>query len=212
MTDILPPLDWLANPRARTLAASPAVADLFPAGIAGQARGFHRQIPGFRMSPLKGLNQLASRIGLGGIWVKDESARLDLRSFKILGGSFAIYRLIQRKLGMEGTELSYEQLVSPETQARLNGLTFAAATDGNHGRGVAWAARQLGCRSIIYVHKDTSAARIDAIRMNGAVVKIVDGTYDDAVRQVTADARQNGWEIVADTSWEGYESVPTWVM
>jgi len=91
-------------------------------------------------------------------------------------------------------------------------LVFATATDGNHGRGIAWSASQLGFRSIIYVHKLTTKGRIKAIEQNGGEVVVVDGNYDDAVRQVFLDASKNGWEVVSDTSWEGYESVPKWVM
>ena len=91
-------------------------------------------------------------------------------------------------------------------------IVFSAATDGNHGRGVAWAASQLGYQSIIYVHKLTSKARIEAIERNGAKVVVVDGNYDDAVRQVNVDSVQNGWQVISDTSWEGYEEIPKWVM
>lgn len=206
------PITWLKNPHARATAASTAVDKIFPAGVSQQARNFHRQIPGYNISPLKNLPHLAAMIGVGGIWVKDESARLDLRSFKVLGGSFAIYRFIKSKLGLDEADLSFAELMSDSVRARLGQITFAAATDGNHGRGVAWAANKLGCRAIIYVHKDTSQARIKAIESVGATVKVINGTYDDAVRQVNIDARQNGWQVISDTSWEGYEDIPTWVM
>jgi diaminopropionate ammonia-lyase len=164
------------------------------------------------MSPLKSLPNLAAMIGVGGIWVKDESARLDLRSFKVLGGSFAIYRFIKSRLGLDEADLSFAELMSEPVRAKLGQMTFAAATDGNHGRGVAWAANRLGGKAVIYVHKDTSQARIKAIESNGATVKVIDGTYDDAVRQINLDAQQNGWQVISDTSWEGYEEIPTWVM
>lgn len=205
------PVTWLENPRAATISSSPAVDRIFPTGDSRQTCAFHRQIPGYRVSPLKNLNRLADFLGLGGIWVKDEAMRLDLGSFKVLGGSFAIYRYIQSRLGID-KPLSFAELSSPELRAQLGDLTFAAATDGNHGRGVAWAARQLGFKSVIYVHKFTSEARIDAIAHNGARVVVIDGTYDDAVRQITADAADNGWQVISDTSWEGYEDIPTWVM
>jgi diaminopropionate ammonia-lyase len=144
--------------------------------------------------------------------VKDESARLDLQSFKVLGGSYAIYRLIQKRLGLEDQELSFSDLTNGALRQKLGDLTFAAATDGNHGRGVAWSASQMGFKSVIYVHKLTSQARIRAIERNGAEVVVVDGNYDDAVRQVDQDARRYGWEVVSDTSWEGYEDIPRWVM
>jgi diaminopropionate ammonia-lyase len=135
-----------------------------------------------------------------------------LRSFKVLGGSFAIYRFIKSRLGLDDAELSFTELMSPPVRDQVRSMTFAAATDGNHGRGVAWAANQLGCQAVIYVHKETSQARIKAIESNGAKVVVVDGTYDDAVRQINMDAQENGWQVISDTSWEGYEDIPTWVM
>ncbi len=207
------PIEWVANHRPRTICASETVDDLFPDGIFQKVNEFHRQIPGYQISPLKSLPKLASMIGVGGIWVKDESTRLDLNSFKVLGGSFAVYQFVREKLSMgDNQELTYAELVSEDVQARLGDITFAAATDGNHGRGVAWAANQLGFNAIIYAHKDTSHARIDSIKDKGAEVKVVDGTYDDAVRQVAIDSKANGWQIISDTSWEGYEDIPAWVM
>jgi diaminopropionate ammonia-lyase len=184
---------------------------LFPSEVSMLAREFHEGIPGFEMTPLKSLRKMAKFIGVKGIWVKDESCRLSLNSFKVLGGSYAIYRFIKKRLGVED-ELTYAEINSDETRAKTGVITFATATDGNHGRGVAWAASKLGHKSVIYVHKDTSQPRIEAIRSYGANVKVVDGTYDDAVRQINIDAKKNGWEIISDTSWDGYEEIPTWIM
>jgi diaminopropionate ammonia-lyase len=206
------PIEWIENQHKNQNRESSAVLEILPPELSRKIRRFHRQIPGYRMSPLKGLSNLAAKLGLGGIWVKDESARLDLQSFKVLGGSYAIYRLIQKRLGLEGQELNFSDLTGAALRQKLGDLTFAAATDGNHGRGVAWSASQMGFKSVIYVHKLTSQARIHAIERNGAEVVVVDGNYDDAVRQVYQDARRNGWEVVSDTSWEGYEDIPGWVM
>src|SRR5690606_30504721 len=126
--------------------------------------------------------------------------------------SYAIYRLLKRRLGLEDHELRFEELTRGPLREKLGDITFAAATDGNHGRGIAWTASQMGFNSLIYVHKLTSQARIRAIESNGAKVVIVDGNYDDAVRQVYQDAQRNGWEVVSDTAWEGYEDIPRWVM
>jgi diaminopropionate ammonia-lyase len=151
-------------------------------------------------------------LGIGGLWVKDEAVRLSLNSFKVLGGSFAIYRYLQGRLGRPGSEITFGELTSAEVRERLGPITFATATDGNHGRGVAWAASVLRQKSVIYVHSRTSSARVNAIRGYGAEVEIVDGTYDDAVRKVNRDAQKNGWQVISDTSWEGYEEIPTWIM
>jgi len=205
------PIEWIANPRARDIDRSDAVATVFPDGVFKQARRFHRQIPGYRPSPLRNLAGLAAMLSVGGIWVKDESQRLDLNSFKVLG-SFAIYQFIRSRLGLDGEDLSYDELVSEATKAKIGDLTFATATDGNHGRGVAWGASKLHCNAVIYVHKDTSVARIRAIEAYGAEVRVVDGNYDDAVRRASVDAETNGWQVISDTSWEGYTDIPSWVM
>jgi diaminopropionate ammonia-lyase len=172
---------------------------------------FHKKLPGYRISPLKGLDKLAAFLGLGGIWVKDESQRLTLNSFKILGSSYAIYKYIKKKIGADN-ELSFNELVSAEVKEKLGDLKFAAATDGNHGRGVAWAASKLGLKSIIYVHENTSLSRIEVIKNYGAELKIIKGTYDEAVEQLEKDASANGWQVISDTAWEGYEEIPEWVM
>jgi diaminopropionate ammonia-lyase len=108
------------------------------------------------MSPFQGLSNLAARLGLGGIWVKDESTRLDLQSFKVSGGSYVIYRLIQKRLNLEDQELSLADFTNGTIREKLCDITFAAVTDGNHGRGVAWSAAQMGFKSVIYMHKLTS--------------------------------------------------------
>ncbi len=205
------PVEWLANPFALRSEKSDALDELLPPGISRRTRAFHRQIPGYRMSPLKGLPNLAAMLGVGGIWVKDESARLSLNSFKVLGGSFAIYQFIRQKLGITH-DLTFSELMSDDIRSQLGQVTFCAATDGNHGKGVAWSAKALGFKCVIYVHKFTSQARIKAIEANGATVIVVDGTYDDAVRQATQDAERNGWQVISDTSWPGYQDVPRWVM
>ena len=186
--------------------------ELFPVSTARKARLFHRQIPGYKMTPLRALPNLADMLGVGGIYIKDEAQRLELNSFKVMGGSFAVYRFIQKRLNMEDKELTYEYLTSKECHNLLGDITFCSATDGNHGRGLAWAAQKLGHKCQIYVHSETSQARIEAIRSYGAVITIVDGNYDDAVRQAAEDAEKNGWEVISDTSWDGYTEIPTWIM
>ncbi|MFC2821505.1 MAG: diaminopropionate ammonia-lyase [Sphaerochaeta sp.] len=185
---------------------------LFPISVAREARKFHRQIPGYRMTGLEALPNLAQMLGVGGIYVKDEAQRLELNSFKVMGGSFAIYNLIKKLLHKENEELSFEYLVSRECHDAVGDITFCSATDGNHGRGLAWAANKLGHKCKIYVHSETSQARIDAIKKYGADITIVKGNYDEAVRRAAEDSKKNGWYVVSDTSWEGYTEIPTWIM
>lgn len=202
-------LKWAINPNLSKDFTQ--VARDFSPEVAKETRGFHKQIPGYQMTPLVSLPNLAKMLGVGGIWVKDESKRLQLNAFKILGGSFAVYRYLKRLLKREGSELSYEELVSEETLKKTGKITFTSATDGNHGRGVAWAAEKLGHASVIYVHEDTSIARIRAIEGEGAKVVVVKGNYDDAVRQSAKDAEANGWAVISDTSWDDYTEIPLWI-
>ncbi len=205
------PLDWLVNRGVDEEACVRTARELIPRDLPQRARRFHAQVPGLRPSPLKALHGLADMMGLGGVWIKDEAERCQLTSFKILGGSFAIYELLRQKLGIRD-DVAFSELTSPETTAKLGTITFAAATDGNHGRGVAWAASKLGQQAVIYVPRGTSPSRVRAIQGHGAQVHVIDGTYDDAVVQIEEDAHRNGWKVISDTSWEGYEEIPRWVM
>jgi diaminopropionate ammonia-lyase len=205
-----PTLQWISNGFA-TDSDRKSLDTLFPAVAATEAQKFHHQIPGFQATPLQRLSALATRIGVKNILVKDESLRLGLNAFKVLGGSFAIYKRLQQIHG-KGRQLSFDEIRSSNFSGNGQKIVFTAATDGNHGIGVAWAARELGYSAIIYVHQFTTRARIDAIARQGARVVVVPGTYDEAVRQAGADAEKNGWQVISDTSWEGYEEMPRWVM
>ncbi len=206
------PVTWMKNPRVQPGSSMASLKRVMRPGIGREVRKLHRAILGGRMSPLKSLGNLSTLLGLGNIWVKDESQRLTLNSFKVLGGSYAIYTYLQQRLGIEDQDRLLAALSDPAMAARLKDITFAAATDGNHGRGVAWAASKLGCPSVIYVHEATSPVRIRAIESYGAQVSIIKGTYDDAVRQINADAEKYGWQVIEDTAWEGYEEIPIRVM
>ncbi|MBE6985696.1 MAG: diaminopropionate ammonia-lyase [Ruminococcaceae bacterium] len=186
--------------------------EMFPIDRARDARKFHRQIPDYKITPLVALPNLSQLLGVGGIYVKNESERLRMSSFKVMGGSYAIYRLVKKLLGKENEDLSYEYLVSKECHDALGNIVFCSATDGNHGRGLAWACQKLNHPCKIYVHSETSQPRIDAIKHFGAEVTVVEGNYDDAVRRAAEDAEKYGWYVVSDTSWEGYEEIPTWIM
>lgn len=211
-TPVNSPMEWVQNKRPGAPSDCPSLDRLKPQAITRVARQFHRQLDGYRMSPLKSLPGLAAMLGIGGIWVKDESERLSLNSFKVLGGSFALYQFLRKRLGIRDRELTVSELKSEAVRKQLGDICFATATDGNHGRGVAWAAMELGFKCVVYVHERTSKPRIRAIEEYGAQVKVIPGTYDDAVRQVKNDAEINGWQIISDTSWDGYEDIPCWVM
>lgn len=159
------------------------------------ARAAHAAIAaweGYAPTPLRDLRAIADQLDLGQVLYKDEGKRFGLKSFKALGGAYAVDRIVAAR-GREG-------------------LTVACATDGNHGRSVAWGARRAGVRAVIYVHETVSEGRAEAIRSYGATVVREGRTYDDSVRACTEAAQRNGWQIVSDTSWPGYEDVPKDVM
>ncbi|WP_421550016.1 diaminopropionate ammonia-lyase [Kluyvera intermedia] len=181
---------------------------LFSRSTAQQARHFHQKITGYQPTPLYALNELAALFGVHKILVKDESQRFGLNAFKMLGGSYAIARLLCEKYHLEINELSLADLKSRITEK----MTFATTTDGNHGRGVAWAAKQLGQQAVVYMPKGSAQERVDAILRLGAECIVTEMNYDDTVRFTMQTAQKNGWEVVQDTAWEGYTKIPTWIM
>lgn len=172
-----------------------------------------RAWPGYRPGELVALPGLARAAGLGAIWYKDESSRFGLGSFKALGGAYAVYRLLADAVKTAtGREPSSQELMAGAHKDIVGKLTVSTATDGNHGRSVAWGARLFGCRAVIYIHATVSEGRRAAIARYGAEVRRVAGNYDDSVRQAASDAAANGWFVVSDTSYEGYMEVPKMVM
>ncbi len=163
-------------------------------------------------TPLYHLKHLAEHLQVADIRVKDESQRFGLNAFKVMGGIYAIAKYLADRLGENIESLSFEELQSPKVKEKLGELTFITATDGNHGRGVAWAARELGHQSVVYMPKGSTERRLQAIRDEGAHAKITDVNYDDAVRMCANLADENGWILVQDTAWEGYEDIPLWIM
>ncbi|NFN87634.1 diaminopropionate ammonia-lyase [Clostridium sporogenes] len=177
-----------------------------------KARDFHQSFSQFTKTPLVNLDNLAKHLGVAGVYVKDESYRFGLNAFKVLGGSFSMGKYLAKRLGKDISEVSYEKLTSEEARKKLGDITFITATDGNHGRGVAWTATQLNQKSIVYMPKGSSLTRLENIRKEGAKASITEFNYDDAVRLAASQAKENGWVMVQDTAWEGYEEIPTWIM
>ena len=189
-----------------------SAAERYGPETARRVRAFHAGFPAYRPTPLVRLDALARELGAAGIWVKDESFRFGLNAFKVLGGSWALGRVIAERLGCALEDLPYERLVSAETRERLGELTFVTATDGNHGRGVAWAAQRLGQRCVVYMPRGSARERLENIRVLGAEATITEYCYDDAVRLAARHAAERGWVLVQDTAWPGYETVPGWIM
>ena len=182
----------------------------FGSSCAEKTLAFHKSFPEYSVTPLVKLESLAKELNVGGIYVKDESYRFGLNAFKVLGGSYAIGHYIASRLGMEN--MSFDSLVSEKTKAKLGEITFVTATDGNHGRGVAWTANRLGQKSVVYMPKGTAKERLDNILALGSDASITDLVYDDAVRLSQKMAKEKGWVVVQDTSWDGYEEIPHKIM
>ena len=179
---------------------------------AEKALAFHSSFPEYKETPLVSLDDLASHLGVRSIHVKDESFRFGLNAFKVLGGSYSIGSYIAEILGEDISALPYERMVSDEVREKLGDLTFVTATDGNHGRGVAWTANRLGQKSVVFMPKGSAAERLENIQALGADASITDMNYDDAVRHANSCAEKYGWIMVQDTAWEGYEDIPRWIM
>lgn len=177
-----------------------------------RAKNFHESFPEYDKTPLVELDNLAKRIGLKGIYLKDESYRFGLNAFKVLGGSFAMGRHLADILGEDIENLPYEKLTSDEVKDRLGEITFVTATDGNHGRGVAWTANRLKQKSVVYMPKGSSLERLNNIKAEGADASITELNYDDAVRLAAKYAEEHNGLMVQDTAWEGYEKIPAWIM
>jgi diaminopropionate ammonia-lyase len=186
--------------------------DFLNGKTAETVRAFHRSFPRYRETPLVPLPALAAALGLSGLYVKDESRRFGLNAFKALGGSYAMGRCLAKRLRADIETLPYDKLISEEVRRQTGALTFVTATDGNHGRGVAWAARQLRQKSVVYMPKGSSPERLANIRGEGGDATITGLRYDDAVRHAAAMAARRGWLLLQDTAWEGYTEVPSWIM
>lgn len=176
------------------------------------AHRFHAGIEGYCPTPLVSLKQQAKRLGIGALLVKDESKRFDLNAFKVLGGSYAIAKYLCERLELPVDETSFARLCAPEVRAALGEITFVTATDGNHGRGVAWAAKKFGHKAVVYMPKGTALERLEKIQNLGAQAEITPYNYDDAVRHADRMAKEYGWVVVQDTAWPGYEEIPTHIM
>lgn len=161
-----------------------------------RVRHFHQEFSRYGITPLVSLDKLAEKLGFRNIWVKDESKRFGLNAFKVLGGLYAMSRVLKETKDL------------PEGEK----LLFVTATDGNHGRGVAWAAKTLGHNAVVFLPVGTAPSRLENIEKEGAVVHMLTVGYDDAVRHAAWYAQENGGILIQDTAWEGYDSIPGWIM
>ena len=178
-----------------------------------KARAFHESFPQYTVTPLTKLDKMADMLGLGEVYIKDESYRFGLNAFKVLGGSFAMARYIAQQTGKDVSELPYNVLTSDALKEEFGQATFFTATDGNHGRGVAWAANKLGQKAVVLMPKGTTQTRLNNILAEGATATIEEYNYDECVRMANDMAMKTEDGImVQDTAWDGYEEIPAWIM
>lgn len=176
------------------------------------------QWPGYAPTAMHRLSGLARQLGVNELFYKDESTRFTLKSFKALGGAYAVFRLIQQTIAKahDGYLATPQEVLDAKHSGKygdlISQLTVTCATDGNHGRSVAWGAQTFGCRCVIYVHAMVSQGRADAIAAFGAEVVRLPGNYDDSVRHAAEQAERHGWTVVSDTTYEGYRDIPIDVM
>ncbi len=208
------PVDLFLNPRADRIGHYGEQRTRILGGEALEAA--RREItswPGYAVTPLHDLRGLAGALGIGQLRFKDEGGRFGLGSFKALGGAYAVGRLLATLVARDtGTKVGTRELAAGAFRERIRDITVTCATDGNHGRSVAWGARMFGCKCVIYIHENVSEGRKAAIESFGAQVVRTPGNYDDAVRQADADARRLGRHVISDTSYEGYMDIPRDVM
>ncbi len=186
---------------------------LFTGKQAENVLRFHRSLPVYRETPLRSLQCAAERHRVRAILVKDESQRFGLKAFKGLGGSYCIFRVLCERIGLDAETADYSSFQREEIRRACAGMEFITATDGNHGKGVSWAAGLFGCKAHVLMPKGTVEARRQAVEDAGsAVAEITDFNYDETVRYAAFLAERNGRILVQDTSWEGYEKVPAWII
>ena len=168
---------------------------------------------GYAKTPLHFLDNLASEIGINNIYYKDESSRFGLGSFKALGGTYGVLKFIHHALQLEiGDEVSVEDIHKGKYSDQISKYTVTTATDGNHGRSVAFGAKLFGCKCQIYIHSEVSTGRQKAMEALQANVIRVSGNYDESLQICIADANANHWHVISDTSYEGYTKYPRYIM
>jgi diaminopropionate ammonia-lyase len=176
-------------------------------------KGFLWSHPKYKPTPLVQLSHLARELDISEIFIKDESNRFELDSFKIIGAITAIGKFICEKLGIQISQITFDELRSEMRRKRSGApFIFTTATDGNHGKAVAWASLKFGQHAVIYLPKGTAQTRVDAIKETGAEAYVTDLNYDDTVEFCSKNALKNEWIVIQDTAWDGYTEIPKWIM
>jgi diaminopropionate ammonia-lyase len=211
-----------ANLVTRLLPNDDVVADDYPAALRQiislaehrRARDIITSWPGYQATKLHTLDRVATDLGLGTVWLKDESTRFGLGAFKSVGGAYAVYRVLEQRIRERhpNADVSPAVLIAGAHSDISSNITFACASAGNHGRAVAWGAQLFGARCVVYLYQGVSAGRRAAIESLGAIVDTTAPDYDYAVRKISQDAHRNGWLVISDTAYGNYRDVPRLVM
>jgi len=187
-----------------------AIAQLADPKIIQQVLNFHQSLPNYQITPLVNLTCLAKRLSIKELQVKDESFRFLLNAFKGLGASYAMANILAEELNLSDENLNFNRII--EQKENYETIQFATTTDGNHGKAVAWAAHLFGCQSHIFMPKGSSQARVNAIKSFTNHVTVTDLNYDDTVNWVSQISKQNAWQLIQDTAWQGYQEIPDNIM
>ena len=181
--------------------------------VAADVLRFHKSLPGYAPGPLVALQEQAAACRIKGIYCKDESHRFGLNAFKGLGGSYAMFRILCEKLGLDYKNVDYRYFQKEEVRKQCAKIHFVTATDGNHGKGVSWAAKLFGCNATVFMPKGSVEARRIAIEEAGnATAEITEFNYDQAVEHSLNLALKKKWILIQDTAWDGYEQYPEWII
>ncbi|KJY73134.1 diaminopropionate ammonia-lyase [Vibrio coralliilyticus] len=203
-------LTHFSNPKSDpTLEYSNAQRDILSVAASKQAIADISQWPGYKETPLHAFTSIAAKVGIAQLWYKDESQRFGLKSFKALGGAYAVARQLQIEIfNRFGKSPTITELLDGKWRSEVAEIVVSCATDGNHGRSVAWGAQMFGCGCVIYIHRDVSEGRKTAMEAFGAEVIRISGNYDESVRTADSEAKAHNRVIVSDTSYEGYMDIP----
>ncbi|RQD69959.1 MAG: diaminopropionate ammonia-lyase [Tindallia sp. MSAO_Bac2] len=212
MADSKSQIQWIRNDKTGKNSYKEELTTFLNPSHINHALQWLKQMEEYQETPLVYLKKLAGLMGVQDILIKDESHRFDLNAFKVLGGAYAVVRVLCERLGKEPEEVSLKELLSEDTRKKFGEILFVTATDGNHGHGLAWAANKLGHKAHIFMPKGSSLFRLKRIQKEGATAEITDLNYDDAVRYSQEYAEQNSGIVVQDTAWENYEKIPGWIM
>lgn len=189
------------------------IPDAFRADAAKQAKRVHEQIEGYSKTSLVRLSGLAKSLCVKDIFTKNEAERFGLNAFKGLGGSYAMFCILCRELGLDPNMANLDDLKTEKAQERIKNIVFVTATDGNHGKGVSWAGGIFGCKVHVYMPAGSVEVRAEAIRKAGpAEVTITDVNYDKTVELAITESEKNGWYLIQDTAFDGYEEIPSWII